>query len=75
MIVQAKRGLIYNQNVYKQGETFQMLADDYAFNWLKKGWVVEVGKAEAVKPEDDLVATEALPTLEEETKRKGKKNV
>ena len=75
MKVKAKKNFVYEGEVHKAGEEFELVG--YSFSWLTKKNFVEAVEASEPLPEDDLVVAEGLPSLEEEenkTKR-GKKNV
>ena len=78
MKVKAKVGIIFNGEIYRAGEVFDV--DDttnYSFSWLtKKGWVEIVDES---TPDDGLLAgggdSADIPPLDEPAPlKKGKKN-
>lgn len=72
MKIKVKHNLIYDGRVYKKGEIIEVNALGYSFTWLtKNGWVEELTP---LPVEDDLVAVEGLPALDEEPRKKGRKN-
>ena len=81
MKVKAKKPLIYKGRVYKTGEIFEVEENllGYSFTWLKSKVQILSGTAansHETEIEDDLVAADGLPPLDEETgKKRGKKNV
>lgn len=75
--VKATRNFLYGGIAYKKNEVFEVVG--YAFTWLAKNKCVEkIDDGAKTAPDlpaadDDLIATEGLPALDEVPKR-GKKN-
>lgn len=75
MKLKLKRGLVYNGEMYKSGESIEV--DNYAFPWLRDGgWLEQSAPAATPEIDDGLVVTEELPPLYDEPKKsKGKRDV
>jgi len=73
--VKALRNFFYDGMAHKAGEEFELVG--YSFTWLtQRKCVANIGGAKTAPElpavEDDLVAAEGLPSLDDEPKRRKK---
>ena len=68
-----KRGVVYQGVMYRAGEFIDADALNYSFTWLTERGFIDATAPDLPAADDNLVAAEGLPPLDE-PKRRGKKN-